>query len=393
VPAPDVTMITPYPPVGSGVASYSAALARSLAERGARVAVVAPEAPGEPAVSRDGAVEVRRCFRRGASGLLAAARAARGTGAGVVHVQHEVFLYGGPASLPALPPALGALRRRGGRCVVTMHHVVEPRSVDAGFTRLHRVRAPAPAARLGLAAVQGAIRRLADAVVVHEPAFARVVPEAVVVPHGVGTAVTSDRAAARAAHGLDDRLTVLCFGYLAPYKGLEHVLEAAALVRDDVRVVVAGGEHPRLAEAGDDYAARLRRLHGAHATFTGHVPDADVDAWFAAADAALFPYPRPFATSGPLALALANSTPVLLSPPLAACVGAPAETVVPLGAEAMASSLRALAADPSRLDRVRAAGRQLAAGRDWPAVAERHLELYREVIHAPRATGRRLRAG
>src|SRR5581483_7371610 len=92
VPAPDVTMITPYPPVGSGVASYSAALARSLAERGARVAVVAPEAPGEPAISRDGSVEIRRCFRRGAGGLLAAARAARGTGAGVVHVQHEVFL-------------------------------------------------------------------------------------------------------------------------------------------------------------------------------------------------------------------------------------------------------------------------------------------------------------
>src|SRR5581483_4359476 len=177
------------------------------------------------------------------------------------------------------------------------------------------------------------------------------------------------------------------------YKGLEHALEAAALVRDDVHVVVAGGEHPRLAEAGDDYAARLRRAHGAHATFTGHVPDAEVDAWFAAADAALLPYPRPFAASGPLALALAHSTPVLLSPPLAACVGAPAETVVPLGAEAMASSLRALAADRPRLERVREAGRELAAGRDWPAVAERHLELYREVIHAPRAAGGRLRAG
>jgi glycosyltransferase involved in cell wall biosynthesis len=393
VPAPDVTLITPYPPGGTGVAAYSAALTRALAERGARVAVVAPETPGEPAVTRDGAIEVRRCFRRGAGGLLAAARAARGTGAGVVHVQHEVFLYGGPASLPALPPALGALRRRGGRCVVTMHHVVEPGSVDTGFTQLHRVRAPAGAARLGLASVQGAIRRLADAIVVHEPAFARVVPEAVVVPHGVGAEVTPDREGARAALGLDDRLTVLCFGYLAPYKGLERVLEAAALVRDDVHVVVAGGEHPRLAEAGDDYAARLRHRHGAHATFTGHVPDGDVDTWFAAADAALFPYPRPFATSGPLALALGHATPVLLSPPLAACIGAPADAVVPLGAEAMAASLRAFAADRSRLDAARVAGRELAAGRAWPAVADRHLELYREVIHAPRAARRRLRAG
>jgi glycosyltransferase involved in cell wall biosynthesis len=272
-----------------------------------------------------------------------------------------------------------------------MHHVVEPRSVDQGFTRLHRVRVPPVAARAGLAAVQAAIRRMADAVVVHEPAFARIVPEAVVVPHGIEAPQHADRAAARSRLGLDERLTVLCFGYLAPYKGLEAALEAAASLRDDVHLVIAGGEHPRL--EGQGYAEALRARHGAHATFTGRVPDGEVDDWFAASDVALFPYPRPFATSGPLAIALGHGTPVLLSPPLASTVGAAAEAIAPLGPEALAARLAAIAADRSALGELSAATRRLAAGREWPAVADRHLELYREVTDAARTSGGRLRAG
>ena len=69
------------------------------------------------------------------------------------------------------------------------------------------------------------------------------------------------------------------------------------------------------------------------ATFTGWVPDEDVTAWFSAADVAVFPYPKPFSSSGALALALAHRTPALLSPPLARSVGAPSVMTVPMDAE------------------------------------------------------------
>src|SRR5690606_10209110 len=129
-----------------------------------------------------------------------------------------------------------------------------------------------------------------------EPAFARAVPGATVVPHGVERAPAVDRAAARARLGVDGGpLVVLCFGFVAPYKGLETALEAARLAGADVRLVVAGGPHPRV---GDAYARELRARHGDHARFTGHVPDGDVAAWFAAADLALLPYPRPVSSSG-----------------------------------------------------------------------------------------------
>ena len=377
---PDVALISPFPALGerhggwTGVASYSANLAAALGDAGARVTVLASEEPGLPGVARDGSLEVRRVWRRGVGALPAAAAAARATGAGAVHLQHELFLYGGPAAVPGVVPALASLAGR--RAVVTMHHVVAPGEVDSGFTETHRVRAPAPVARAGVATLQRTIRAFADAVVVHEPSFASVVPGAEVVPHGIEVVDTVDRSAARDALGVAaDRLCVLCFGFVAPYKGLEAALGAARLAGDAIELVVAGGEHPRL--AGDRYAARLRSTAPSNARFTGFVPDGDVARWFAAADVALLLYPRPFASSGPLALALAHGTPVLMSDALARMTEAPAALAVGLDPARIAVRLRELAASPAQRERLRAAAARLAAGRTWPEVARRHLELYR----------------
>jgi glycosyltransferase involved in cell wall biosynthesis len=260
-----------------------------------------------------------------------------------------------------------------------MHHVVDPDAIDEDFTAIHRVQAPVPVARAGVRAVHGAVRRLAQGVLVHEPAFAGVLPGAAVVPHGVEVPERGTRAAARAALGVSgDALCVLCFGFLSPYKGLEAALDAAALAGDDVQLVVAGGEHPRLRASGDGYAARLRAGAPSNARFTGFVPEDDVARWFAAADLALLPYPQPFATSGPLALALAHGTPVLLSEALGRTTGAPASLWTSLEPAVLADRLRVVAADPRERTALADAAAVLAAGRGWPAVARRHLELYQE---------------
>ena len=143
----------------------------------------------------------------------------------------------------------------GAPLVTTMHQVVEPSTVDRAYTRLHRVAAPALVARPASPRVQAAITRASAATIVHEEPFRRILPDATVIPHGIEDVTPIDRAAARPTLGLDDRFVVLCFGFLAPYKGIELVLEAAApLAADDVQVVVAGGEHPRMVER-----RRLRR--------------------------------------------------------------------------------------------------------------------------------------
>ena len=381
MPRPDVALVAPYPRPGavhagtSGVASYTANLARGLTGAGADVRVIAPHEHGCGAFARDGAIVVQRAFRPGPAAGLAALQAARATGARVVHLQFELFLYG-LGALPGLLAALALLRRAPARTVVTMHQVVDPATVDADFVRLHGISAPPALARAALAALQAVLPRLADVVIVHEPAFAGHVPGSVVVPHGIELVARDDRAEARDGLGIArGRFCALCFGFLAPYKGLDLACAAAELAGDDVELVVAGGEHPR--HGGErSYGRRLRERYGHRVRFAGYVPEPEIARWFAAADVALLPYPRPHASSGALALALAHGTPALMSRPLAACVGASDRLAVDADPAALAERLTRLARDAAALDEVRADTIRLAAGRAWPEVAHRHLELY-----------------
>jgi glycosyltransferase involved in cell wall biosynthesis len=268
--------------------------------------------------------------------------------------------------------------------------VVNSRTVDRSFTRMHRVKAPPTVARAGLSAVGGAIGRLADRVIVHEPAFADTVRNSTVVPHGVEARSTPPRDEARARLGLE-RFTVLCFGFVAPYKGLEPALDAARVAGPSIELVVAGGEHPRLRDAGDHYLEHLRDSNP-HARFTGFVPEPDVADWFAGADLALFLYPQPVSTSGGVALALAHGTPFLMSPEMGATAHAPKSLVGSRNPAELASLLRTLAGDPAALTRVRDAAYALSGDRSWSAIAKRHLDIYEEVSRADRSSRGRLRA-
>jgi glycosyltransferase involved in cell wall biosynthesis len=410
---PDIALISPYPQLGtrhggsSGVASYTANLAHALADAGLETVVVAPFADGQPERGEDGPVRVVRAFSAagngaGLGGVPHALAEACATGAPVVHLQHELFLYGGPATSLGL---LGGLARRAavaatGRSVaptvVTMHQVVDPAVVTAEYTRLHRVAVPAPIARAGFTALQHSLPRLAAATIVHEQPFTRFVPGARVIPHGVELAPPAEPGARRAARLAlelpEDRLVALCFGFVAPYKGLEVALDAAALAGPDVLLVVAGGEHPRLAAQGDGYLDGLRARYGARARFTGFVADSEVATWFCAADVALFPYPAPHASSGALALALTHGTAVLVSPRLADACGVDEVSRCPLDPVDLARRLRELAADAVQRERMRGASSELAAGRSWPAVARAHADIYEEVARANGTTRRRLRA-
>jgi glycosyltransferase involved in cell wall biosynthesis len=386
-PRPDVALIAPYPRAGvrhgghSGVASYAANLAHAMSAEGARVQVIAPAETGEPSATTDGPVDVTRPFRFGPGALPAALTAARESGARIVHLQHEMFLYGGPNALPGLVSGLARGRSRRRRdnnrpaTVVTMHQVVDPVTVDADYTRMHRMAVPPRAARLGVRAVHRSIRSLADAVLVHEPSFAAIVPGAVTVPHGIEQVeASSDRSGHRSELALDERLTVLCFGFLAPYKGLEVAGDAARLLGGRVNLVIAGGPHPRL-ETRHGYARALQHSYGDVARFTGYVADDDVHRWFSAADVAVLPYPTPHSSSGALALALAHETPLLVSAAMSETSGLPAELSFTDAAD-LARRLDAMASQPEQRSAMQQAVSHLRAERGWQSVARRHLEVY-----------------
>ena len=398
----DVTLVSPYPTGDqrshSGVAWYSQCLARSLAAAGARVAVVAPGERGSYRTEMDGPVRVDRSFHRGPAGALRASGAALATGSPVVHVQHEAFLYGGPDTVPSVLYGLARLRQAGRGPVVTMHQVVEPATVDRGFTEIHRVNIPPPVARAGLATMQASVARMASRLIVHEQVFRRVLPDATVFPLGGNAAPPIDgqitaraeqlRAAAGAGAG---DMVVLCFGFVAPYKGFEIALEAVRFASPKVKLVIAGGEHPRL--SGQGYLDGLRARYAGLAHFTGFVPEEDVAPWFVAADAVLLPYPQPFSSSGVLADAANHGAAVLVSGPLAEVIGLPAQATVPLDPAALAARLGELADDRASLDELATLSSALRQGRSWDELAQRHLALYEEVRDAQRAPRRAVRLG
>lgn len=390
---PDVVLVGAYPSPGaedsSGVASYTSKLGGALSAEGLGVTVVAPAGPADPPVHWDGAVRVLRPFAPGVWAWLRAGRAALDTGAGVVHLQHEHFLFGGPETVPGLAGALARLAASRVSTVATLHQVVDPAEVDGSFVGLHRMRVPPPVARAGLGSVQRLVSAAVDAAIVHEESFARLVPGAVVVHHGVDAARTVDRDVARTELGVaPDAFVVLCFGFVAPYKGLEIALEAASRAGPGVELVIAGGEHPRLGGYGDE----LRRRWPGVGRFTGYLSADDVDRWHAAADVALFCYPHPHASSGALATAAGHGTPVLVGEPLARRAGVPAEATVSLDPDTIAARLRHLAGSAAAREPLAAASRALGEERSWGAVARRHREIYEEVIDGRRRSRRTLRS-
>jgi len=217
----------------------------------------------------------------------------------------------------------------------------------------------------------------AGTTIVHEPGFLRQLPGSVVIPHGVERRASPPRAKARQRLGLsgERRLVVLCFGFVAPYKGLEGALAAAAGV-PEVLMVVAGGDHPR---HGARYTEALKGRWEDGARFTGWVPEEDIADWHSAADLAVFAYPAPHSSSGAVAIALGHGTPVLTSDALARSMGLPSAVSVSLEEVELAECLRTYAAHRDRLAQLRQAGAGVIRGRSWPEVAERHLRLYQRV--------------
>jgi len=103
---------------------------------------------------------------------------------------------------------------------------------------------------------------------------------------------------------------LLYFGTIRPYKGLEDLIEAFALLPAEYTLTVVGETwegwtRPAALIAASPAAARI--------TFVNrYVADAEVNAFFAAADLVVLPYRRSSA-SGPLHIAMSHGLPVVVT--------------------------------------------------------------------------------
>jgi glycosyltransferase involved in cell wall biosynthesis len=174
----------------------------------------------------------------------------------------------------------------------------------------------------------------------------------------------------------DDGQTVLCFGVIRPYKGLDDAI-AAVRRAGNAKLLVAGDPLERI----EPYQAAAAGL--AAEWRLGYLATDEVDRAFGDATIALFPYKPELDQSGALLRALGAGVPAV-----AYDVGGVAEPVRRFGAgrvvpagdvEALAAAVHELLSDPAALDAARAGARRAREELTWDAAARAHLAIYEEI--------------
>jgi polysaccharide biosynthesis protein PslF len=225
-----------YPPTQCGLATFSAALFAHLGGPGDHVGVV--RVLDEPAPCD--APEVVHDLVNGSVPSAAAAVDVL-NGFDVAIVQHEYGIYGGPDGQDLIP-LLDALRVPS---IVVLHTVLAQPTTQQRVI-LDDIIDTASAV---VTMTQTARARLLD---IYRTSPAKVF----VIPHG-----SADNRVAATPRARNCRPMALTWGLLGPGKGIEHAIDAVALLRDrglQVAYTVAGQTHPRVhARDGEAYRCLL----------------------------------------------------------------------------------------------------------------------------------------
>jgi glycosyltransferase involved in cell wall biosynthesis len=200
--------------------------------------------------------------------------------------------------------ALARRARRGGTIVLLVCHNARPHERFPLWRRLTRVvlgRADTVVALSEVVATD--LRELSDGVA---PRVLAHPPNLAVAGDGCDAAGWRERLEA------GDRPIVLCFGNVRAYKGVEDLIEAAALMpRDRGALVVVAGECFLPVDRLRDQIAR-RDLGSVVRLWPDYVPSEDAPGLFAAADVVALPY-REASQSGVLSQARAARRPVVVT--------------------------------------------------------------------------------
>jgi glycosyltransferase involved in cell wall biosynthesis len=310
-----ILFITPYPPVVDGIGDYSVALADELRAQGHEIRVIAAR-PGAGTTR----AEVMGTLPRSRSELRTTVAAVKEWSPHVVHLQFAVASFG--TRTPAVIRLMRALASLPARRVVTLHEVTRDTASLRGAGRAV-YRRVSELANVNVVHTRAAWDALAGAVGV-DPARIQLVPH----PRRGLPVATATAGELRFRHGLGDSRVLLAFGFIHVDKGLDDLVRACAILRDDptladVRLVVAGQVRTRATafkvfELRDRlHLRKVRKLVrrsgiGERVLFTGYVPSGELRPWFELCEAAVLPYVR-IEQSGVASLAAGAGAPVLAS--------------------------------------------------------------------------------
>ncbi len=395
-----------YPPARGGVGDYTCKLHLALQENGVWTEVLARRDRGSVTSSRPPIPGPRSLipFAVERITLPSALRALRGCGARIAHVQYQSGAYEMRPTINLLPLLLKRLW--GGSVVVTFHDLRVPYLFPkAGPLREWANRLLARTADAVIATNAEDAKRLASWGVKR----VRLIP--------IGSNISDnppgdyDRAAWRIAHDIEPTTTLLAyFGFLNSTKGLDDLLRALVMLREQDDPSLLSGQAFRLMMVGGglgssdptnrstaaqlDALARELGVQGA-LLWTGYLPPREVSAALRSADIAVLPYSDGASfRRGSLLAALEHGLPVVSTRPVGTMDdgrwttdggpglvdGENVMLVAPGNADALAKAVRQLMDDSELRAKLSVGAQDLARSFSWERIAVMHEELYTELL-------------
>lgn len=229
--------------------------------------------------------------------------------------------------------------------------------------------------------LDGIIAENSDSVIVHNLFCLRnfsFPDKLMVIPHGCKPIETNPIEESKQALGIDPKIPLVGYvGFISKYKGLENLIEA---MRDvpEAALLIGGGWHT---EEFTNYILDLKKkslefLEG-RCQWLGYVPDDMLKTVYGAID--LFVYPSRHATeSGALLTAMGHGKAILASkiPPFVEKM--PALRTFS-SANDLSKKIRSLIKDDKTMKKMEERARSYAEENSWISVAEKHLNLYRDI--------------
>jgi len=203
------------------------------------------------------------------------------------------------------------------------------------------------------------------------------------------------RAELRSRVGVRDRFLFLAVGGIEPRKGSIYLFEALATLRKTLKsppivAIIGGHSFQDYRQYRNEAMAKLEQLGlvvGHDVVELGTVPEAEMAAWYRAADALAFPSTKEGFGLAVLE-AMSAELPVVTSdlPVFREYLLAGRDALMaPVGdAEALADAMRVLATDAQVRRDLVAAGRRLARRFSWAATAAEHRAIYSRLLRPAR---------
>ncbi|MEO5886875.1 MAG: glycosyltransferase [Anaerolineales bacterium] len=279
-----LTIVSPFPPTITGIGQYGYHLTRALARSGmfSRITVLAGSSNNGIIPNHLGLTEVEYCW---VPGLLNARRAILSR---LKRLSPDLIWFNLGASVFGKSPWLNVsglltpmlAQWMGYPTVVTLHELIE-------LSDLRALDAPGgPFAPLG-ARLLTSIATQADVTCLTMRNYAEVLAarqiDSAHIPIG----------AYHEPHLLDesDSQELLFFTTLAPFKGLELLLEAFDILRAEyprLQLTIAGSEHARFPNYSNELRRNFNGAHGIH--WLGQIPEENVMDLFRRAHIVVLPY-------------------------------------------------------------------------------------------------------